>query len=109
MVREPEKLDVPHLVFLGEQDGPSEHGLKSQLTRLFAAEHGVGTAYLARVSYKNSPVDSVALCLRMNNGDRRGLVGKVGKVFASLFHGTVHLDIIFLNDAQEAKLADCCK
>ena len=103
-----EELQVPQLRFLGEQDGPPERELKFRLAQFFQSDQRVATAYLARVAYGGESF-AVALCLRARFGPDRSLVENVGKIFASIFGGHEHLDIIFLSEMQEAELAIVCK
>lgn len=105
--KNPEKFQLTELRFLGEQDGPPERELKFRLAQLFHSNKNVTTAYLARVSYGPESF-AVALCLRARSGADRGLVEKVGKIFASMFGGHEHLDIIFVDEVQEAELASIC-
>jgi hypothetical protein len=102
-----ELLHVPRLIFLGEQDGPPERELKTLLAQLFDHEGGVLRAYLAQVSYGDS-ANSVALCVRVGSQGSKRLVEKIGKVFGGMFGEHEHLDIIFLDDAQEGSLKTSC-
>ncbi len=105
--KDPEELQVPQLRFLGEQDGPPERELKCRLAEFFERDKTVNRAYLARVAY-GAKSFAVALCFRAQLGPDRGLAGEVGKIFASIFGGHEHLDIIFLSELQEAELAIVC-
>jgi hypothetical protein len=92
--------------FLSEQDGPPERQLKELLV------HDLGSckaerAYLVRVQYRDPKANEVALCVR--GPDDPSLVRKVGVRFAALFGREAHLDIIFVNDAQEEQLKQVCK
>jgi SseB protein C-terminal domain len=106
--KHPEEIQVPKLRFLGEQDGVSERELKSCLTEFFRRDQSVLTAYLARVAYGEQSPMVVALCLRSHFGPDRGVAETIGKIFASMFGGHEHLDIIFLDDKQESELAKVC-
>ena len=106
--KNPEEFQVPQLRFLGEQDGPPERELKCRLAEFFERDKTVNKAYLARVAY-GAESFAVALCLRAQLGPDRGLAERVGKIFASMFGGHEHLDIIFLSEIQEAELASVCK
>jgi len=106
--KDPEEFQVPQVRFLGEQDGPPERELKSRLAQFFQSDQSVTTAYLARVVYAGESF-AIALCLRAQLGPDRGFAEKVGKIFASMFGGHEHLDIIFLSKMQEAELAIVCK
>lgn len=103
-----QETQVTGVQFLGEQDGLSEREIKDKLDNLFQANRSVTAAYLAKVFYDGEPAASVALCLRTNYGPDRGLVEKVGKIFASLFGRNEHMDIVFLSDDQECELSKVC-
>lgn len=103
-----EEIQVPKVSFLGEQDGVPERELKSRLVEFFQRDQSVVKAYLAQVAYSEQSPMAVALCLRSQFGLDRGVAEKIGKIFASMFGGHEHLDIIFLDDQQESKLAKVC-
>lgn len=102
-----EEVRVPGVRFLGEQDGPPERLLKDRLAVLFHQDKTIITAYLARVDLDNKT--GVVLALRTTSGPNKQVVESVGKIFASIFAGREHLDILFLTDAQESKLKHVCK
>jgi hypothetical protein len=103
--KHPEEIQVPKIRFLGEQNGVPENELKSCLVEFFQRDQSVVKAYLARVAYDvKSPV-GVALCLRTQLGPDRGVAEEIGKIFASMFGGHEHLDIMFLGDEDESELA----
>jgi SseB protein C-terminal domain len=104
----PQEFEVRRLRFLGEQDGPPERELMSDLADLFRRGQNIKTAYLAQVAYGEKSF-AVALCLRSQFGLDGGLAEKVGEIFASMFGPNEHLDIIFLTEAQEPELALVCK
>ena len=104
----PKRIQVSKLRFLGEQDGVPERELKDRLVKFFQRDQRVLRAYLARVSYSDLPPPVVALCLRSEFGPSRGVAEKIGKIFASMFGGHEHLDIIFLDNEQEFELAKVC-
>jgi hypothetical protein len=106
--RHPQRIDVPQILFVGEQDGPPERELKTRLIAFFQRDASVRSAYLAQVAYRESSAISVALCLGTQFGRDPGLAEKVGRIFASMFGGREHLDIVFLSDVQEAELAKKC-
>ena len=108
-LRDIEQIRIPAIRFLGEQDGPVERELKSRLSELFAREDTIATAYLARVHYRDSPTDSIALCLRADVAQRDVVADKVGVVFASLFNEKEHLDIMFLEEEMESAVSECCR
>ena len=106
--RHPEEIHPPQLCFIGEQDGPPERELKGRLAIFFRRDQSVQTAYLARVSYDDPSRIGVALCLRTQFGADPGMAEKIGKIFASMFGTHEHMDIIFLNEQQEAQLTKVC-
>jgi len=63
-MKNPEKIQVPKLRFLGEQDGVPERELKDRLVKFFQCDQSILTAYLARVAYTDPSPLVVALCLR---------------------------------------------
>jgi hypothetical protein len=107
--RRTEKLDVPALTFLGEQDGPPERILKAKLAELFSARENVQRAYLARVHYEDPKSVSVSLCMGVKDAPDEALVEQVHSLFAQHFNRAVHLDILFLKPKQEEHLALVCK
>jgi hypothetical protein len=103
-----ETVSAGTLRFLGEQDGPVERTLKDSLIELFERDGTVANAYLARVAYGTQPDISVALCIRRPAGNDGVLAQNVGKVFGPIFAKDVHLDIIFVDSAQELELIKVC-
>jgi len=95
------------LRFLGEQDGVPERELKERLSTLFSENGIVQKAYLARVKYEDS-TEAVALCVSSHYGAIETTVQRVGSIFAEMFGPQEHLDIIVLEESQEAELALCC-
>ncbi len=106
--KHPEKIQVLKLHFLGEQDGVPERELKDRLVKFFQHDQSILMAYLARVAYGDPSPPVVALCLHSKLGPDRGVVNKIGKIFASMFGSHEHLDIIFLDSQQEYELAKVC-
>jgi len=94
--------------FLGEQDGPTERLLKDRLVRLFHDGSSVDRAYLARVDSGSETSVNVVLGLRTPHGVDKSLVEQVGSIFALIFSGSEHLDIVFLMAPQEAELSKVC-
>ena len=103
-----EEVQVPKIRFFGEQDGAPESELKNRLVGFFQRDQSVVKAYLAQVAYSEQSPMAVALCLRSQFGSDRGVAEKIGKLFASMFSGHEHLDIIFLDEQQESELAKVC-
>jgi SseB protein C-terminal domain len=104
--REPQEIHVTNVRFLREHDGKPERVLKSQLVECFKRHGDVQRAYLAQVSSGRQP--SVALCLKSELSPDRNLVREVGAIFAAIFVRQEHLDIMFLNEAQESVLTSVC-
>ena len=104
--KEPRKIHVTNVQFLREQDGKPERLLKSRLLESFKQNGDVQRAYLAQVNSGRQP--SVALCLKTVHGQDQNLVREIGKVFAAVFGMKEHLDILFLNEAQELALISVC-
>lgn len=104
-----EEVRVREIRFLGEQDGPPERLLKEKLADFFRRDGSVSRAYLARVDFGEGKNASVVLGLRTQFGPDKGMVEKVGAIFAFVFNAKEHLDIMFLTDGQEAQLTKACK
>jgi hypothetical protein len=108
-VRRTEQVRVPAIRFLCEQDGPPERILKERISHLLSFDSTVNSAYLVKVEVGTRQDVGVVLAIGRQSGADPRLVEKVGEVFASVFNGKEHLDIMFLDDAREAELATCCK
>ncbi len=109
--RAPERLVVEGVQFLREQDGKPERTLKLALVRRFAALPGILRAYLALVVHAE-PRPGVALCLRMTEASdavQRVIVGAAAAEFGRIFGRSQHLDILFIAEEQEVRLARVCK
>jgi hypothetical protein len=104
-----DEFETQQISFLREQDGPPERELKDQLTALFVSNANVWRAYLVCVAYRNKPGISVALCIRSKRADDPELVPQVGEVFGSMFGSQAHLDILFVTEALEPRLAKSCR
>jgi hypothetical protein len=97
------------VLFLGEQDGAAEQALKQALAECFSLRGDVLAAYLARVSFWETPGPQVALCIR-GTGDISGdLVECAGKIFSGLFKTSEHLDILFLSEAQVLEISSVAR
>ena len=104
----PVKFSRSQVRFICEQDGASEQELKRKLTDFFQNRETVTKAYLAAVEYGTSTI-TVALCLRVLANPDTSLVESIGDLFASIFSPNEHLDILFLDDAQERQLTRVCR
>lgn len=107
--KRPQRLQVPAVRFVGEQDGQPEHDFKSRVIELFEQDATVKNAYLARVSYHAGSAVTVALCVRGHSEAPARIVESVGKIFGAMFGKDQHLDIVFLDASQEAELAKVCR
>jgi hypothetical protein len=96
--RPPEQVRPPGIQFIGEQDGPPERDLKTRFIKLFRAEHTVQRAYLARADYGDANGVNVALCVNSSVGEDISLVSRVSDIFAEMFGGHEHLDVLFVRD-----------
>jgi hypothetical protein len=103
-----EALHVAQVRFLGEQDGPPERELKEKLAEFFR-DSTVKSAYLAQVAYESGAAPEVALCIRSESGPDESLAKDVGSVFARMFGKGEHMDIVFLDEGQEAELSKVCR
>ena len=106
--RVPQIMTIPSIRFLGRQTGPTEQLLEQKVTPYFSLNIDVRSAYLARVAYPDRREVGVALCVGMRSGSKEALVTELGSAFASIFNEREHLDIIFLDESQEAALMQVC-
>jgi hypothetical protein len=102
----PREIHVPGVRFLREQDSNPERLLKSRLLESLKQRAGVQHAYLAQIS--SGGQSGVALCLKTDHGSDPNLVREIGAIFAAIFGGHEHLDILFLNETQESALRRVC-
>lgn len=93
------------VLFLGEQNGPVERQLKSKLIEIFHQFPAVKAASLLRISTVEVPGISVAVAITGGDKESQTLVPLIGNAFASLFHASEHLDILFPNPTQIAEIA----
>jgi hypothetical protein len=100
---------VQDVHFIGEQDGRPERELKGRVTEVLRSQSNVLRAYLARVTYGDRPPVMASLCLRTQSNPDAALLERLSGVFASIFRRDQHLDILFLDDVHEAKLASRCR
>jgi SseB protein C-terminal domain len=102
-----EQVWIQNICFIGEQKGMPEDVLKKALINFFLRDKSVHRAYLAIIADNGKP--SITLCLRSQFGPDKGMVEKIGIVFASVFNSQQHLDIIFLDGQQEIGLLKVCQ
>jgi hypothetical protein len=98
----------PSVQFLGELDGEKEKNFKKKLAEFFARDRSVNSAYLARIIGYGIPA-TAALCLRTQFGSDKGMMEKIGKIFAHVFDIEENLNVIFLTVEQESSLAKVCQ
>jgi hypothetical protein len=104
--KEPRAIRVPGVRFLREQDGKPERVLKDRLVESFKQREEIQRAYLAQISSGDQA--GVALCIRTRHGPDPSIVREAGVIFAGIFVKQEHLDILFLNEAQESALKSVC-
>jgi hypothetical protein len=95
--------------FLGEQDGPPEQEIKTRWQPILATFPDVLRAYLAIASMDQSQNYQVVLCIRSKMGDDPRLVDSLAQPFREMFNTATPLDIMFLNEAQEADVKKVCR
>ena len=104
-----EQRKTADILFLGEQRGLAEQEFQAEVVGCFTAHSQVQSAYLVRVSFKESPQPQVALCIRGRASDATTIVECVGKIFQRQFKTTAYLDVLFLSDTQFAAIARVAK
>ena len=102
-----DEFTTPHIEFVGEQDGAVERQLKEAIAAALREDAGVAKAYLARVRYDGKTA-SVVLGLLTDGDDSEPLVTEIGAIFASIFNGKAHLDVLFLSHEQNADIRKVC-
>ena len=98
---------VPRIVFLREQDGPSERELELELIELFSSEPRVQRAYLAQAQYGKHGEIGVVLCIRAT-GRKRAITAAVSTIFERTFRKGLYLDILFVDDRKESEVESVC-
>lgn len=94
---------TPPLTFAPLKDEAAEKTLMAALLPLLRKQAEVTRAYLARVHY-DGKAGGMVLGLVTADDDDEALVAEIGKLFASLFDGSQHLDILFVSDTQLAAI-----
>ena len=102
-----ETFETPPLQFLGEQVGPVETRLKDALTALLRNHRNVAAAFLARALHDGHR-PGIVLALATDGEEDDQLVEQTGRIFASMFDASAHLDVIFLSDEQETDIGTVC-
>jgi hypothetical protein len=90
--------------FLGDLNGEKEQIFKEKLAEFFKRDRSVNTAYLAQIIGFEIPA-TAALCLRTQFGFDKGMMEKIGKIFANVFSIQENFNVIFLTEQQELLLA----
>jgi hypothetical protein len=90
--------------FLGDMNGKKEQIFKEKLIEFFKRDQSVNAAYLARIVGLGIPA-TAALCLRTQFGFDKGMMEKIGKIFAPVFSIQENFNVIFLTEQQELLLA----
>jgi hypothetical protein len=106
--KDPEFFTPRIIEFVGEQVGPVEDDLKAEFCKELRHFPSVLSAYLARLTYDDSPDHSVALCIRSSTGLDPNLQLKLAEVFSSIFRPDQYLDTLFISEDQEKKLELVC-
>jgi len=99
----------PELKFVGEQDGPPERQLKSDLIVLFGQRSHVQRAFLVRAIFDDTQAPEVVLAIRSTTGPDEQFVDEIGRKFGQIFNRPAHLDIMFLSPEQEAEASAVCR
>ena len=94
---------TPPLQFAPLRDDAAEKRLMAALVPLLRRYNDVKRAYLARVHY-DGMAGGMVLGLVTPGEDDEQLVAEIGKLFASLFDASQHLDIIFVSNEQLAAI-----
>ena len=95
--------------FRGEMNGPREKVLKEKLTQFIQNDFKVKRAYLAHIQYVSESKVTMALCLKMiYGGENTKLVEQLFEIYAGLYYQDELMDIVFLTDDLEEKLAVVC-
>lgn len=103
------QFSTTDITFIGEQDGAHERRLKEAITVLLDLNAGVARAYLARVRYDDGTTGGVLLGLLTRDGQENGrLALQMDRAFGALFNTEAHLDVVFLDDAGDARIRKSC-
>lgn len=109
MMEKPMKEFIANEInFVAEQNGGVERELKKKLGTIFIKTDISIRAYLVRVQYSNVDEMHVALCIKSDGNFNDALLNQCVQVFKSIFNSSVHLDILYLSDAQEKKVRQLC-
>ena len=98
----------PRVQFVGEQDGPVEHDIKSRWEPILSRHPEVRSAYLALGTYDQSQSYQPVLCIRSSRAHDSRLVDELAAPFKDVFSRDCALDIMFLNADKEAEVRSVC-
>jgi len=100
---------LPHMEFIGDQDGPSEQDLKTRWKMILQNHPEVQRAYLALAAYNHGESHQPVLCIRsMGEKDVR-LVDELAAPFKEIFARDCPLDIMFLSAEKEEEVRKVCR
>ena len=99
------EYQAPSLRFVGEQDGLAERELKALWVGILSQTPGIARAFLARAASGADEEPNVMLCICPRVHEPHTLVQQLAVPFRAAFGADQHLDIVFLNAAQEADVA----
>jgi hypothetical protein len=103
------RFSTSDILFLGEQDSARERRLKEAITVLLDLNAGVARAYLARVRYDDGTPGGVLLSLLTRDKKENGALAlQMDRAFGALFSTEAHLDVVFLDDAGDARIRQNC-
>ena len=103
------QFSATDITFIGEQDGAHERRLKEAITVLLDLNAGVARAYLARVRYDGGTTGGVLLGLLTRDRQENGTLAlQMDRAFGALFNTEAHLDVVFLDDAGDARIGKSC-
>jgi|SRR5882672_645900 len=100
---------APLLRFIDEQDGPPERDLKALWAGVLSQTPGVTRAFLARAVAGADAMPNVMLCICPRIHEPHALVQQLAGPFRARFGADQHLDVVFLDAAQEADVAKVAK
>lgn len=102
----PPLLDTGRIEFLGAAAVEIDPRFTGALKQAFAARPEVRRAFLARIRYAAAGVEDTALCL--GGSPSEPVLDEVQRIFFALFPRTAHLDVLFVTDVEEERLAEIC-
>jgi len=104
-----EQRSARKLYFHMEQDGVPERALKERWKQILAGTPTASRAYLVLASCTEGAQPSVVLCVCPKAAEEQALARRLGEPFHDAFRREEHLDIAFLDVAQESELAKVCR